>query len=85
MVGIDAIDANSIPDLRKQQTVDMEYDLTNPRIARLQGGTRDFPGQAKRQVLIAFGVIIVLLLAIFAGWRILRFFSPESRHRAGVA
>lgn len=85
VVGIDAIDANSIPDLRKQQTVDIEYDLTNPRIARLQGGTRDFPGQAKRQVLIAFGVIIALLLAIFAGWRILRFFSPQSRHRAGVA
>jgi hypothetical protein len=84
VVGIDAIDVNSIPNIQKQQTVEIEYDLNNPRIARLRGGTRDFPGQAKRQVLIVFGVIMAFFLAIVAGWRILRFFSPRSRRRTGV-
>ena len=64
MVAIDAIDSNSIPTLQKNQNVEIDYDSNNARIARLRGAPRDFPDQAKHQVLTIYGVFPVLFVLL---------------------
>ena len=69
VVGVDKIDAGSIPNLKENQTVDVFYDAGHPRIARLQGGTRLFPGQARTTVLLTCGAIMGFLLVLgMVGW-----------------
>jgi hypothetical protein len=82
VVAIDAIDLDSIPALRSKQVVGIDYDLHNPRIARLHGGTRNFPEQAKRQVLTLFGIFAALFIGIPIAWRIRRSFSRRNEFKA---
>ena len=63
---VDKVDAGSVPELNVGQSVNIFYDAANPRIARLQQGTRNFPGQARTTVILLAGAWI-LLLAIGAG------------------
>jgi hypothetical protein len=81
-VAIDAIDLDSIPSLRSKQVVVIDYDLHNPRIARLHGGTRNFPEQAKHQVLTLFGVFAALFIGIPIAWQILRSSSRRNTSKA---
>jgi hypothetical protein len=84
VVAIDAIDLDSIPNLRNKQVVGVDYDLHNPRIARLRGGTRNFPEQAKFQILTQFGAIAALFIGIPIAWQILRS-SSRRKMNATVA
>lgn len=78
VVAIDAIDLNSIPDLKAGQNVAIDYDAQVPRIARMRAGTREFPGQARRQILTLFGVLGILFGAILGAIHV------RSRRRAAA-
>jgi hypothetical protein len=76
VTAIDKIDEDSVPGLKEGQSAAIVYDATNPRIARLQVGTRSFPRQARVIVIlccIAFAVLAVL------GWVVSRFFRKVRR------
>jgi hypothetical protein len=65
-VALDTVDLNSMPDLALNQFVNIDYDAANPRIARIHGGTRNFPRQALQQLMLMYGIIagfFVLLLS----------------------
>jgi arginase family enzyme len=72
VVAIDAVDLDSIPHLQKKQVVSIDYDVHDPRIARLQAGTRNFPSQARRQVLTIYGAFATLFLGVLI-WRLVRY------------
>jgi hypothetical protein len=71
VVALDAIDPNSAPGVQEGRTISIEYDATNPRVARIPGATRNFPQQALRQIGTGYLVIMGLLAALllFAGRR----------------
>lgn len=77
---VDKIDANSVSNLNVGQTVPILYDAAHPRTARLQQGTRQFPGQALKTVILIC-VACVLLIAIVEGVK--RFFSRLGRSVLG--
>jgi hypothetical protein len=82
VVALDAVDLNSIPDLAPNQILDIDYDAANPRIARIRGGTRNFPEEAFHQLMLTYGIIAGLLLLLFIFIRLKRLLRPESsRHR----
>lgn len=66
VIAIDKVDAGSVPNLQEGQTANIVYDAAHPRIARLQAGTRLFPGQALRTVIICCAVVIVLIAIVAA-------------------
>ncbi len=73
VMGVDKVDADSIPNLKQNQTVDILYDAGHPRIARLQGGTRLFPGQARTMVVLICGAFMGFFFVLgMVGW-LLRF------------
>jgi hypothetical protein len=79
VTAVDKVDQNSVPGLQDGQTVPIVYDAGHPRVARLQGGTRMFPAQARRTVLyigIAFAVLVSIPIAIQA-------FARTARRRLG--
>jgi hypothetical protein len=83
VVALDTVDLNSIPGLALKQIVDIDYDAANPRIARIHGGTRNFPQQALHQLMLTYGIVagLFLLLFIFTGF--LRLLRPKSSpHRS---
>jgi hypothetical protein len=59
---VDKVDVGSVPELKEGQSVNILYDAANPRIARLQQGTRNFPGQARTTVILLGGVCVSLVL-----------------------
>lgn len=65
VVALDTVDLSSIPDLAPKQTVDIDYDAANPRIARIHGGTRNFPQQALYQLMLMYGMIVGLFVLLF--------------------
>lgn len=74
VTAIDKVDEGSIPNLQTGQNANIIYDSEHPRIARLAGGTRRFPGQAKITVIllgIAFVVLLVILAIIEAFFRLI--------------
>jgi hypothetical protein len=64
VVALDTVDLHSI-DLAPKQVVDIDYDAANPRVARIRGGTRNFPEQALHQLLLMYGIMAALLVALF--------------------
>jgi len=69
VMAVDKVDAGSVANLNAGQNVSIVYDAVNPRIARLEQGTRLFPGQAVRIVILCGVVYIVLLLIVEGmGW-----------------
>lgn len=65
VVAIDKVDEGSVPNLIQGQTLAIVYDAGHPRIARLQGGTRSFPGQA-RTIVVLIGAAFLVLLVVLA-------------------
>jgi hypothetical protein len=63
VTAVDKVDENSVPGLKEGQSAAIIYDAAHPRVARLQGGTRLFPRQARTTVLW-FGVGFAVLIAI---------------------
>ena len=74
VIALDTVDLNSIPDLSSKQTVEIDYDAANPRIARIHGGTRNFPQQALRQLMLTYGLVAGFFLLLFICTRFLRLF-----------
>lgn len=62
VTAVDQVDKGSVPDLRIGQNVAIVYDSQNPRIARLQQGTRQYARQAGTEVLVVFGILALLAL-----------------------
>jgi hypothetical protein len=73
VVALDTVDLNSIANLAPKQVVDIDYDATNPRIARIHGGTRDFPTQALHQLMLTYAVMAGLFVALVMVSRLRRF------------
>jgi hypothetical protein len=75
VVAVDKVDAGSAQDLKEGQSASIVYDRASPRIARLQQGTRLFPGQALTTVTlccIAVVVLIALVAAVGGFFRLMR-------------
>lgn len=80
VTAVDKVDKGSVPNLGRGQTVAIWYDARNPRIVRLQQGTRDFAGHARTEMLLlaaALGVLSLVPLAI--GWFFRRMARPITR------
>ena len=65
VVALDAIDLNSIANLAPKQILDIDYDAADPRIARIHGGTRNFPKQTLLDEMLVCGGCMGLGVALF--------------------
>ena len=63
---VDKVDLGSASNLKEGQSVNIIYDAAHPRIARLQQGTRLFPGQTLKTVVLCC-IAYILVLAIVGG------------------
>jgi hypothetical protein len=63
---VDKVDLGSAPNLKEGQAVNIIYDAAHPRIARLQQGTRLFPGRTLKTVMLCC-IAYILVLAIVGG------------------
>ena len=61
VTAIDKIDLGSVPNLTKGQTANIVYDAERPRVARMQEGTRLFPGRTLNTVVLCCAAYVVLL------------------------
>lgn len=69
VTAIDKIDSGSIPGLHAGQNAAIVYDASRPRVARLEGGTRSFPGHALMTVVLAsLAFFVFLSIVALAGW-----------------
>lgn len=68
VVAIDKIDEGSVAGLKKGGSAPIVYDAAHPRIAMLQGATRQFSRQAWIEVILC-GVGLTLLLLAWLGLR----------------
>ena len=66
VTAVDKVDEGSVPNLKEKEKVDIVYDAQHPRVARLEQGTRRFPGQAMMTVVL-FSAVCIALIAIAAG------------------
>ena len=72
VTAVDKVDKGSVPNLAKGQTVPIVYDAGNPRIVRLQQGTREFSRQAGGEVILLGAVMLGLVLLAAGIGRLLR-------------
>jgi hypothetical protein len=82
VIAVDKIDLNSIPGLHENQTVAIEYDATNPRVARIVGATRLFPQHTTSMLMITGAVVFIILLVLFVIRGFFRLFMPHRTNRA---
>jgi hypothetical protein len=78
VVALDAVDLNSIAGLEPKRIVDIDYDAATPRIARIRGGTRNFPEQALHQLMVLYGALAAVLIALFMLIHLPRLFRAKS-------
>ena len=63
---LDQIDLNSVPELRTGATVQVIYSPTNPSIARIAGGTRNYAGRIVFYLMgVSYGIGAVLAFLVF--------------------
>ena len=75
VIAIDKVDAGSLPDLQEGQSAKIVYDAEHPRVGRLEGGTRSFPGHTLLVVTlccVALTVVIVIFGAVGEFFRLIR-------------
>ncbi len=75
VIAIDKVDVGSVPNLKEGQSAKIVYDAEHPRIARLQQGTRLFPGHALTTVTlwcVAFAVLVAIAGVVGGFFRLLR-------------
>ena len=75
VVAIDKIDQDSISGLKPGENVPIAYDAGNPRIARLQDGTRKFPAQAWIEVALCCAALAIVGALLLGAREILRMIS----------
>jgi len=80
VMAVDKVDQNSLPGLQEGQSLPIVYDAGNPRVARLVGGTRLFPAQA-RQTVLSIGIGFAILAAIGMAFSA---FARTARRRVGI-
>ena len=70
VVAIDAIDAGSIPGMKRDAKLMLDYEAGSPRIAHLRGATRDFAPRNLRGMgfEIAALIAVLALLLVGANW-----------------
>lgn len=68
VMAVDKIDSGSVPNLKQGQSANIIYDAAHPRIARLQQGTRAFPGNTLRTVIVSCLAYVVVVVVI-GSWR----------------
>lgn len=73
VTAVDKIDENSVPGLRVGQTAAIVYDADHPRTARLQAGTRAFPGHTRRWVIVVGLALSVAIAIMWIIGAVLRF------------
>ncbi len=78
VVGVDAIDAGSMPKLAVDDVVDIEYDRTRPRLAHLKRGTRNWPDVNGRDTWYSLGAVAGLIGLVLV-LRVLLFRRRKSR------
>jgi hypothetical protein len=71
VLGIDLIDANSLPGLKPGSTVGIEYEGGSPRTAHIQNATRSFPGRNLRGIGVQTVLYLLVLIGGFAAWEFL--------------
>lgn len=85
VVGVDKVDAGSVAGLTKGAAVPIRYEAANPRVVRLEGGTRTFPRKAFQTAILTGGVFAALLVVatlVGSGMRALgRRLSTQARAR----
>jgi hypothetical protein len=65
VIAVDKIDLNSVANLHEGQTVNITYDAANPRVARVEGGTRSFPRSAFFLVLLIALILTAIAFVLF--------------------
>jgi hypothetical protein len=60
VAAVDKVDSGSVPNLKPGEKLSLSYDASDPRVVKLQQGTRLFPGEALSTAIL-FGVIFVVL------------------------
>lgn len=66
VTAVDKVDKGSVPNLGKGQIVAIVYSAANPRVVRLQQGTREFARQAGTEMLLLAAVFCVLSMIALA-------------------
>lgn len=61
VVAVDEIDHDSIPGLSAGETLPIQYQSDQPRIARILGGARTFPEQARMSFVVNTGAMFLFL------------------------
>jgi hypothetical protein len=80
VMAVDAIDPNSVPNLKQGQVLTVNYDAGNPRIASIPGATHMFREQAIQQLGLEYLILVAALLGL---WLFARR-SRRSRKRTTV-
>ncbi len=63
---LDRVDRDSVAGLRKGAIVRVEYPLSDPRAARIEGATRTYPGKALTYLLeLTFGLAALAMLVVW--------------------
>jgi hypothetical protein len=62
VTAVDKVDRGSVADLKSGKTVAITYDVQNPRIARLQQGTRRFAAKTRMEMLVLGAAVILLAM-----------------------
>ncbi len=65
VIAVDEIDHDSIPELSPGEVLPIEYQSDQPRIARILGGTRTFPEQARISFIVNTGAMFLFLWFVY--------------------
>jgi hypothetical protein len=64
VVAVEAIDPDSVPNLKAGQVLTIHYDAGNPRIANIPGATHMFREQAIQQLGLEYLILVAVLLGL---------------------
>jgi hypothetical protein len=63
VAAVDKVDSGSVPNLRPGEKLNISYDASNPRLVKLQQGTRLFPAEALSTAILFVAILLGLVLA----------------------
>lgn len=66
VVAVDLIDDGSLPGLKEQASVTVDYEAASPRVAYLRGATRDFARRNLRGMIVESLAALVTVVALIA-------------------
>ena len=65
VLAVEAIDPDSVPNLKEGQVLTIHYDAGNPRIANIPGATHMFREQAIQQLGLEYLILVAVLLGLW--------------------